>query len=111
MSEYAEQWRDYRKRRSLSRFAFFGYVPACLAFGLVHELLFHSDRFLMPFAYCWMAFFVFAQMRVQYFRCPRCGSRFFGSGLINKGLFNNGKAGKCLHCDLPKYAGEETHAL
>jgi hypothetical protein len=58
-----------------------------------------------------MAFGVFASMRFSGFRCPRCGDKFFIRRRF--AMFSNYRmfAQKCVHCDLPKYAGEEPHTL
>ena len=114
MSKYLREWQDYRRRRNLLLFASIGYVPACGVFGVFTMLLFHSDRPIVPFAICWMAFGVFANMRFNGFRCPRCGNMFFFQDeqrLVFKIRRGNQFASKCLHCGLPKYAGEDTHAL
>ena len=105
-----KQWQDYRRRRKLLFFAIFGYIPACAVFYLVTMQL-YSDRFVQPFAICWMAISAFAFIRVSVFRCPRCGNKFF----IRRRLafFSDYRmfAQKCMHCDLPKYSVGETHAL
>ncbi len=108
MSEYAEQWQDYRRRRNLRLFAFIGYVPAIGVFGIVTELLFNTDRLVLPSALCWMAFCAFANMMFYAFRCPRCGNKFFVQRrlILSYTVFTQ----RCVHCGLPKYAGEEPHA-
>ena len=104
MSNYMKQWQEYRTRRGLALFAFIGFVPAEVAVILVSMLLFNSDRPALVFAYCWMAFFFVASRRASRFPCPRCGKMFFlYSGFSSYSMF----AKKCVHCDLPKYAGEE----
>jgi len=104
MSEYVTQWQDYRRRRDLQLFALIGFVPAVFVVALVSLLLFDSDKPAVAFLFCWMAFFVVASQRFSRFRCPRCGDRFFlHSGSSSYSMF----AKKCVHCGLPKYAGEE----
>lgn len=56
MSESADPWREYRKRRNLTLFAFFGYVPVVFAFGFVTVRLFHTTAPFYVAAFSWMAF-------------------------------------------------------
>ena len=104
MSEYLTQWQDYRRRKKLLFFAFFGYIPACAVFYVVAMQLFHSDRFLQPFAICWMVFFAFAFVRFSAFQCPRCGNKYFIRRRF--AFFSDYRilAQECVHCDLPKYS-------
>ena len=111
MSEYVTQWQDYRRSRNLLFFAFFGYIPACAVFYVVTMQLFHSDRFILPFAICWMAFSAFAFIRFSAFRCPRCGNKFFMRRRFAFFYDYSMFAQKCVNCDLPKYSGGEKHAL
>ena len=111
MSEYVTQWQDYRRSRNLLFFAFFGYIPAGAVFYVVTMQLFHSDRFLLPFAICWMAFSAFAFIRFSAFRCPRCGNKFFMRRRFAFFYDYRMFAQKCVNCDLPKYSGGEKRAL
>ena len=111
MSKYVRQWQDYRRRRNLFLFAYIGWLPLAVVFILVAILLFgdkpHYDKPVGAIAICcWMAFFVFASMRFSGFRCPRCGNKFF---IQRRLMFSSYSmfATKCVHCDLPKYAGGE----
>jgi hypothetical protein len=117
MSKYAEQWQDYRRRRNLLLFAYIGFLPVAIVFILVTLLLFgdkpHTDTPGGVFGFCWLAFSFFASLRVSRFRCPRCGNMFFyqvEQRLVFRIWRGNVFSGKCLHCGLPKYSGEETHA-
>lgn len=115
MGAYAEQWQDYRKRERLLLFAIIGLLPAGVAFILVTLLLFanrpHTDTLGEVFGLCWMALYAFAGTRLSNFRCPRCGNKFFIRRRF--AFFSDYRmfAQKCVHCGLPKYSGEEIHAL
>jgi DNA-directed RNA polymerase subunit RPC12/RpoP len=96
-------WDEYRSRGNLFAFAFLGYVPVVGLFALATIALFHTTTPAFALAIAWMAFFLVASIRLQLFKCPRCGNRFFV-----KSWFRNDLARRCLHCKLKKYAGPET---
>ena len=97
---YEPQWQDYKRRRNLLAFAFIGYVPITGIFAYLTTQFLHTQAAIPAFAGCWMAFFAFAGIRFQLFRCPRCGKRFF-----LKSLYKNPLTSRCLHCGLRKYSG------
>jgi len=72
MSESADPWREYRKRRNLALFAFFGYVPVVFVFAVATIRLFHTTTPAFIAAFSWMAFYAFAGIRFQFLRCPGC---------------------------------------
>ena len=39
MSDYSDAWNEYRRRRNLLWFAFFGYVPFCFAFAALMSII------------------------------------------------------------------------
>jgi len=98
MNDYVESWQEYRKRRNLLLFAFLGYVPIVGIVALITIRLFGSTTPAFILALSWMAFFVFAAIRFQTFRCPRCGKWFFATW-----WYHNIFARRCVHCSLPKY--------
>lgn len=98
MSGFDELWQEYRKRRNLALLAFFGYTPVVLLFAVVTIRLFHITTPTFIAAFTWMAFYTIAVIRIQTFRCPRCGEWFFA-----KWWYHNIFATRCLHCGLRKY--------
>ncbi len=104
MSEY--DWRDLKRRRNQLLFAFIGYVPITLAFGVLAGKLFHSDKPVFVFAISWMLLFAIAGVRYNVFPCPRCGKWFFSTW-----FFHNGFARRCVHCKLPIYSTKEHAAV
>lgn len=99
MSEPADPWQDYRKRRNLALFAFLGYTPVVFVIAVATERLWHTAMLAYVAAFSWMVFYAVASMRCSSFRCPRCGKWFFA-----KWWYHNGFARRCVHCGLPKYA-------
>jgi hypothetical protein len=94
-----EQWREYRKRRNLFLFAFLGFVPTVGAFGSLTRRMPHTEVLFAIFAFSWMAFFAVAIIRLNSWRCPRCGNWFAA-----KWWYRNPFTQRCLHCGLPKYS-------
>lgn len=96
---YAEQWRDYRKRRRIFLVVCITYLPGVfiLAYPLIR--LVGSDHPVYIIAGTWMLGFLIAGLRFSHWRCPRCGNWFFA-----KWWFVNQFARKCVHCQLPKWA-------
>ena len=48
----------------------------------------------------WMVAFLVTGVRLNRWRCPRCGKLFCATKWYNKSFF----ARKCAHCGLPKFA-------
>src|ERR1700733_11791510 len=98
MSDYADSWREYRKRRNLVLFRFLGYLPVggVIAFTV---RAFGSEIPGMVTAFSWMVFGAVAGIRFQFFSCPRCGKPF-----VVKWWYSNIFARPCVHCGLPKFA-------
>src|SRR5215472_6519603 len=99
MDEFDVRWRELTRRRNLALFAFLGYVPITLTFGLLAHKLFQSEIPVFVFAWGWMLFFAVAVIRCNAFRCPRCGGWFFSSWLWF--------ARRCAHCKLGLYGTKE----
>lgn len=102
MSNFAESWRQYHKRRNLLLLAFFGFLPVVVLVELFAYDVFGNDTPAFVAAVGWMAFFAVAGIRFLTFRCPRCGKWFF-----SKGWYHSMFARRCLHCSLLKYASAE----
>jgi hypothetical protein len=90
-----DPWREYRRRRNLSLFAFLGYVPIIAVLAIVCDRLFGSATPAFIAAFGWMVFAVIAGNWFIRFRCPRCGLPFFA-----KWWGYNTMVRKCLHCKL-----------
>jgi hypothetical protein len=102
MDDYDIQWGEFKKRKNLALFAFFGYVPITLAFVLLTHPLLKSDKPAFVFGIAWMLFFAVAPSRYYAFRCPRCGERFFTTW-----WYHNGFARKCVRCKLALHSTKE----
>jgi hypothetical protein len=99
MTDYDESWREYRRRRNLLLFAFFGYMPIVGLFAFLTVRVFHTTTPAFVAGFTWMAFYAVSGLRFQAFKCPRCGKWFFA-----KWWYHNMFAQKCLHCGLRKFA-------
>jgi ribosomal protein S27AE len=94
------EWQDYRRRLvqfvlvfPTSIFALW-LVARLLLLFVPHEVVLWIDAILMA---CVGLAFITTIVRLQAFRCPRCGNRFF------MGWYKNPFAKRCLHCGLPKW--------
>jgi hypothetical protein len=99
MADYSESWQEYRKRRNLLLFAFFGYMPIAGFLAFLTTKVFNSETAALVVLGSWLVFYGVAGIRFQMFRCPRCGRWFFA-----KWWYHNIFARRCVHCGLPKYA-------
>jgi hypothetical protein len=99
VSNYQQEWQDYKRRRNQFWIVVGAYLPICFAIALVSIKLFHS---LVPgfvAAFIWMGLLTISGIRIQAWRCPRCGKLFAGTWWYNLGLM----ARRCVHCGLRKY--------
>jgi hypothetical protein len=95
---YADAWSDYRHR---SRLFWLTWVAGFLvAVSLTYLLsLFRAPSWLfLGIAVGWIVGFLYAAMRLQLFRCPRCRERFFSGTWYYWPV-----ARACVHCGLPKW--------
>lgn len=82
---------EIRRRRRSVWIVFFLYFPVVgVAFAISQ-----SEHVAMGVAFAWAALYLFAGIRVDVSKCPRCGRRFH-----RKRYFANPWSGKCLHCGL-----------
>ncbi len=94
-ADYTVAWDDYKYRRrwclgiSLGGLAFIGVVLIFSPFETVRE---YDFGILGPI---WFVASIITAYRVSWFRCPRCGQRFFEAL-----WYHNGFARRCLHCGL-----------
>src|SRR5215469_8982906 len=94
----ADPWREYRRRRNLSLFAFIGFVPFVFLLAQVSIWLFRTATPAFIVGFGWMIFAVIAGNWFIRFKCPRCANPFFAD---SKWWGYNTMVRKCLHCRLP----------
>ena len=100
--DYSTAWHDYGRRRNWFWGVYLGGFFGIVGLGL---LSFNSPvgEFMKGLVFCvlapmWMIGFVVTSFRCQFFRCPRCHQRFFGTW-----WYHNSFARRCVHCGLPKW--------
>jgi hypothetical protein len=99
MSDYQSAW---QKCTSLTNQFVFALVVQIV---IVAASIYYSAAIRRNFAttgvleLCWIAVFFVTAIRLQSFRCPRCGEKFFVSS-----KYHNVFARRCLNCGLPKYS-------
>ena len=94
------EWQDYRRR--LMQFLLVFPTSMFAIWALVWLLSIIAPFEVVQWVYaillvCFMLAFVTTIVRLQAFRCPRCGNRFF------MGWYRNPFAKRCLRCGLPKW--------
>jgi len=92
-------WEEYRRKRNLFWFAFFGFLPSVALVGVLSFRVFYTFTPAMVAAITGVVFLIIAAERALRFRCPRCGEMFF-----KKSIDSDSFARRCVHCGLPKYA-------
>jgi hypothetical protein len=95
-------WRRLQKAQWQMLFLFVGFLPACVALSSVVVRLVGSDAPIGALLLIWMGAFLYVSFKAGYFRCPRCGERYF-----HKWWFHNSFARRCVHCGLPLWADPE----
>jgi len=73
----ADPWREYRKRRNLSVFAFIGFVPFVFLLIQATAWLFGTATPAFIAGFLWVIFAWIAARWFIEFKCPRCGNSFF----------------------------------
>ena len=104
MADYSEDWKEYRHLRNTWLLVIVTYIPVVAAVAFVSMRLFKT---LVPgfvTAFFWMALFLFTGIRLNVWRCPRCGEWFSGTWWYNLGFL----ARRCVHCGLHKYQQSDT---
>jgi len=99
MAGYEQKWSEYRRLRNTFFLVFLGAVPVFLVVSFVSEKLIHTTFPASLVAVLWLALFAFYGIRLQLWRCPRCGKWFAATWWYNKSFF----ARRCVHCGLPKF--------
>jgi|SRR5438270_5117107 len=98
----SDSWSAYRRRRNAFLLSWLGGAVVVAFFAFVAEqLLGRSAREISValLAICWFAMFVAAAIRLQRYRCPRCGHPFFLRMWSPWWPF----ARHCVHCHLTKW--------
>jgi hypothetical protein len=99
MSDYQQEWQQYRKNRNQFWLVVVSYLPVVSIVAFISTRLFHTPIPGFVVALFWMGLFAFTGIRVQMWRCPRCGEWFSGTWWYNLGFL----ARRCVHCGLRKY--------
>jgi hypothetical protein len=103
--DYRAAWADYRRRRQWFWGEYVGGFFALMALLELGQWLGWASLVETGFAILspvWMLVFVVVAIRLQLFKCPRCGLQFF------KTFWSyNPFAKRCRHCGLPKWANTD----
>jgi len=105
MADYDHQWREYRALRALA----LG-VPILGLIAIKCASLFPAVWQLKVLVAAGAAFFaveIVIAIRVETWRCPRCGRRFVSKWMSGWAIFFTEK---CSNCGLPKFADGESGA-
>jgi hypothetical protein len=97
VSNYEQEWSEYKRRRNLCWLLWLGFPPGCVAIGILLNSVFHKLIFVPFVAIFWVGLSLFARRRLLTWPCPHCGKRFFS------GFIGNYFAGQCGHCGLRKF--------
>src|SRR2546427_4791274 len=103
VADYSQQWREYRALRTLA----LG-VPILGLIAVKCASLFPAGWQLKVLFGVVAAFFaveIVIAIRVETWRCPRCGRRFVSKWMSGWAIFFTKK---CSNCGLPKFANGES---
>jgi hypothetical protein len=98
-NRYQEDWREYKRIRNGFLLVLVTYVPVCFGIGFVSAKLLGTFAPGFVAAALWMILFLFYGVRLNTWRCPRCGKWFSATWWYSLGFL----ARHCVHCRLPKY--------
>jgi len=98
--DYQQAWQRYRLQGRIWIALFVLYVPAVVGTALLSAHYWHSLMPAIAVAIVWMALTMYLGVRINMWRCPRCGQPFSGTLWRSKGIF----ARQCVHCGLEKYS-------
>jgi hypothetical protein len=104
---YESNWAEYRKRRNLFLLSIIAFMPVMYATGTFTVSIFKSEAPFMVVGIIYLIAFAIAGNRMIHWRCPRCGIWFFTRKIMPAGYFYNPFVRKCVHCKLPKWAGDD----
>jgi len=104
MSQYRQEWEQYRKHKTkivvLLIAEFLAFIPFVALVAVAERKLFSTSYLRLPSALLWGTLYLFTVFRLRKFPCPRCGKNFFGKIGDPQVLFDR----KCAYCGLQKYA-------
>ena len=98
-------WRDLERRSRVLWLLLFACIPGVFLFAYLFNSLLQQDASFPVVGIVWMAAIGWAGFRMATFACPRCGAAFFENWYFFKPL-----RGNCAHCDLVRWAKDETPA-
>src|SRR6266487_1046314 len=103
MQDYGTQWREYRRLRNRFILMFAGWMPAGIFVAYLSDKLFRTFKPAFAWAFLWMGTLLYLHLRLQWWRCPRCGKEFMNKPWAFAGLpwF---LVPCCIHCGLAKHA-------
>ena len=98
---YAEQWKEYRKRRFMFWCVLLGGVPFVGLCGYILDQILPvrvSNPAMLALGSALLLTYGVAGVRLTSWRCPRCRKEYFVRGILVNQL-----ASRCLHCGLEKW--------
>ncbi|MGP8253548.1 MAG: hypothetical protein ACLQHF_16075 [Terracidiphilus sp.] len=102
MGRYDIEWERYRSLRNTAILLFLGALPFIWALQLLRRLALPEELFSALFA-LYFLFWLVSALRVEFFRCPRCGRFFSMTWWINLSFL----ARHCIHCGLKKFSEDD----
>jgi hypothetical protein len=102
MGRYANDWERYRHIRNVAILLWLGILPFVWALQLLHHLAV-PDEFFGALVVLYFLFWLVSAIRLEFFRCPRCGRPFSLTWWINLSFL----ARHCIHCGLKKFCEED----
>ena len=99
MSDYQEEWEAYQKLWNPFLFTLIGQLAIIIGFICFGAAVRRNLALYVPLECLWTLLFIIASIRLQKFRCPRCGEQFCSSG-----FYHNVFVRRCLNCGLPKFS-------
>jgi hypothetical protein len=109
-TDCSAEWMGHRKIWRTFWTLLAGFFPINLAVEWVYFRLFPESNFNFPFAagVAYLAAIVVVANLTSFFRCPRCGFRFYASGPF--GLGHNPGRRNCGNCGLQKWQCSDSQA-
>ena len=106
-TSYDREWQQYKLLRNCALAFYLSIVLAPIWAPYLAAIPGLSPRFSLAL---WVILFVFIEVRLLSWRCPRCKQWYFVSmkqsppSLILKGWYDVIFIRRCVHCGLPKYS-------
>jgi hypothetical protein len=102
MGLYADAWERYRKLRNTAVLLWLGILPFIWALQLLHRMVL-SEEIFGALIVLYVLFWLVSAIRLEFFRCPRCGRPFSMTWWINLSFL----ARRCVHCGLKKFSEDD----